>query len=123
MDLELQRSPPSFSDLAAGATDAAEDAAAATSLAALQAGAQFAAGSPAAAAQQATAKGAKRLQTGADGQGDKRARVTIGGQPYYAGYFATGAAAAQAEDFIVMWVHNKALGWQEDWMQGACRLA
>lgn len=69
-------------------------------------------------AMQTTEKGAKRLLTGKDGGGDRRARLTVRGQKYYAGYFPTGAAAAQAEDLMVIWVHYSSLGWPDRWMQG-----
>ena len=67
---------------------------------------------------QPTAKGAGRLQTGKDGTGDRRARVTIRGNSRYAGYYGTGAAAAQAEDMIVLWVHGQSQGWPAGWLQG-----
>lgn len=71
---------------------------------------------------QPTAKGAKRLQAGSYGLGDRRARLTVRGQKYYAGYFPTGAAAAQAEDLMVMWVHCSPSGWPEGWMPSECGL-
>ncbi|PRW60677.1 ubiquitin-like-specific protease 2A [Chlorella sorokiniana] len=97
----------------AGTADLA-DMAAASSLAALH----RAGGT----ALQPTTKGAKRLQTGSDRRGDRRARLTVRGQKYYAGYFPTGAAAAQAEDLMVVWVHCSPTGWPEGWMQSCTGL-
>ena len=65
-----------------------------------------------------TAKGAKRLVTGRDGKGDRRARLTFKKKSYYAGSFADGRTAAQAEDLMAIWVQGTAHGWQEGWMQG-----
>lgn len=99
------------------------DMAAASSLAALHSQLFWgtAGDAAAAAALRPTAKGVKRLQTGSDSQGDRRARLTVRGKKYYAGYFPTGAAAAQAEDLMVLWVHYSAAGWPAGWMQSECQ--
>ncbi len=68
-----------------------------------------------------TAKGAKRLATGRDGKGDRRARLTFKKKSYYAGSYADGRTAAQAEDLMAIWVLATEHGWQEGWMQGGCR--
>ncbi|PRW60429.1 Ulp1 protease carboxy-terminal domain isoform A [Chlorella sorokiniana] len=62
-----------------------------------------------------TAKGAKRLRPGSDGLDDRQARLTVRGFQYHVGVFPTGAAAATAEDLMVIWRHGIEAGWDKCW--------